>query len=160
MYSYSNTRDTTIIEYCSTIGLTELHNLQEQERFRNRTWVHSAPAEKKEGKSTDPAAGVAIILSDRMTDKLLDEGYVDTRIAWVRLKGPVCNIFYVIAYIPHKGRTCAPFTQDTIQQLRKLLSTVRKSECVILTGDFNCQLRRNVTGCTMYGQMVHDNAVR
>ena len=80
--------------------------------------MHSAPAEKKEGKSTDPAAGVAIMLSNRMADKLLDEGHVGTRIAWVRLKGPVCNIFYIVAYIPHKGRTCAPYAKDTVQQLR------------------------------------------
>ena len=71
-----------------------------------------------------------------------------TRIACVRIKGPVCNIFYIVVYIPHKGRTCVPFAKDTIQQLRNLLSTVRKSDCVILEGDFNCQLRRNVPGCT------------
>ena len=28
-----------------------------------------------------------------------------------------------------------------------MLITVRKSDCVILTGDFNCQLRRNVSDC-------------
>ena len=127
-YSYERHDYCRLLQY-DILGLTELHNLQEQERFKSRTRVHSAPAEKKEGKSTDPAAGVAIMLSDRMADKLLDEGHVDTRIAWVRLKGPVCNIFYyVVAYIPHKGRTCAPFAQDTIQQLRKLLCKVRKSE--------------------------------
>ena len=133
---------------CDILGLTELHNLQAQKRFQSRTWVHSAPATMKEGKSTDPAAGVAIMLSNRMADKLLDEGHVGTRIAWVRIKGPVCNIFYIVVYIPHKGRTSAPYAEDTILQLRKLLRTVRKSECVILAGDFNCQLQRNVPGCT------------
>ena len=38
------------------------------------------------------------------------------------------------------------YAKDTIQQLRKLLNTVRKSDCVMLAGDFNCQLRRNVPG--------------
>ena len=146
-YSYERHDYCRLLQY-DVLGLTELHNLQEQKRFQSRTWVHSAPAEKKEGKSMDPAAGVAIMLSNRMADKLLDEGHVGTRIAWVRIKGPVCNIFYIVVYIPHKGRTCAPFAKDTIQQLRKLLSTVRKSDCVILAGDFNCQLRRNVPGCT------------
>ena len=74
-----------------------MHNVQEQKRFQSRDWIHSVPAEKKGGKITDPVAGVAISLSDRMTDKLLDEGHVGTRIAWVRLKGPVCNI--IIMYL-------------------------------------------------------------
>ena len=44
----------------------------------------SAHAEKDEqDKSRDPAAGVAIMLSPRMADKVLDEGHVGTRIAWV-----------------------------------------------------------------------------
>ena len=144
-YSYERHDYCRLLQY-DILGLTELHNLQEQKRFQNRTWVHSAPAPKKEGKSTDPAAGVAIMLSNRMADKLLDEGHVGTRIAWVRLKGPVCNIFFIVVYVPHKGRTSAPYAEDTILQLKKLLRTVRKSECVILTGDFNCQLRRNVAG--------------
>ena len=146
-YSYERHDYCKLLQY-DILGLTELHNLQEQKRFQSRTWVHSAPAPKVEGKSTDPAAGVAIMLSNRMADKLLDEGHVGTRIAWVRLKGPVCNLFYIVAYIPHKGRKSAPYAKDTIAQLRKLLSTVRKSECVILAGDFNCQLRRHVPGCT------------
>ena len=146
-YSFERHDYCKLLQY-DILGLTELHNLQEQKRFQGRTWVHSAPAPKKEGKSTDPAAGVAIMLSNRMADKLLDEGHVGTRIAWVRLKGPVCNIFFIVVYVPHKGRTSAPYAEDTILQLKKLLHTVRKSECVVLAGDFNCQLRRNVPGCT------------
>ena len=88
------------------------------------------------------------MLSQRMAAKILDSGHIGTRIAWVRLKGPVCNIFFIVSYIPHKGRTVTPQAGDTIEQLAKLLQTVRKSECVILTGDFNCQLQRNVQGCT------------
>ena len=38
--------------------------------------------------------------------------------------------------------------KDTIQQLRELLRTVNRSDCIILGGDFNCQLPRNVQGCT------------
>ena len=51
---------------------------------------------------------------------------------------------FIVVYILHKGRTSTPYAEDTILQLKKLLRTVRKSECVILVGDFNCQLRRNV----------------
>ena len=88
------------------------------------------------------------MLSPRMAEKILDRGHVGTRIVRVRLKGPMCNLFYVVAYIPHKGRAVKPKAEDTIQQLTDLLQTAKKSECVILGGDFNCQLQREVTGCT------------
>ena len=65
------------------------------------------------------------MLSSRMTNKILDSGYVGTRIAWVRLKGPVCNIFYIVTYVPHKGRTVTPQNGDTIVQLMQLLQTVK-----------------------------------
>ena len=149
-WSLSNER----YHYCKglgydILGLTELHNAQAKEQFKSKQWIHSAPATMDEqGKCSDPAAGVAIMLSQRMAAKILGSGHIGTRIAWVRLKGPVCNIFYIVAYIPHKGRTATPQAGDTIEQLAKLLQTVRQSECVILGGDFNCQLQRNVTGCT------------
>ena len=88
------------------------------------------------------------MLSTRMADKIVDQGHVGTRIAWVKLAGPIYNIFFIVIYIPHKGRTESPRAQDTIRQLRKLLQSIRKSDCIILAGDFNCQLQRNVPGCT------------
>ena len=140
--------------YCESLkydilGLTELHNTQEKELYQGRRWVCSAHAKQDEkGKSSDPAAGVAIMLSSRMAEKIIGEGRVGTRIAWVRIKGPVCNIFYVVVYIPHKGRKAKPVAKDTIKLLKELLKTVHKSDCIILAGDFNCQLQRNVKGCT------------
>ena len=143
-WSYSNERH----EYCKQLqydilGLTELHNQHTKQQFQGRKWIHSA----QETGNTDPAAGVAIMLSDKIADKVIDQGHVGTRIVWVRIAGPVCNIFFITVYIPHKGRT-KPTAADTISQLRKLLRTVRKSECIVLCGDFNCQLQRNVQGCT------------
>ena len=131
------------------LGLTELHNIQAKEQFQDKTWIHSSPAQvDSQGKCNDPAAGVAIMLSKKMATKILGQGHVGTRIAWVRLKGPVCNIFYIVVYVPHKGRTVAPQAEDTIAQLTQLLQTVKKSECVIIGGDLNCQLQRSVPGCT------------
>ena len=77
------------------------------------------------------------MLSARMADKVISEGHVGTRIAWVRIKGPVCNIFFIVVYIPHKGRKQKPTAQDTIAQLKQLLQSIRKSDCVVLGGDFN-----------------------
>ena len=88
------------------------------------------------------------MLSPRMAGKILDKGHVGTRIAWVRIKGPVCNLFYIVVYVPHKGRAIKPRAEDTIRQLENLLQKVKKSDCVIMAGDFNCQLQRSVQGCT------------
>ena len=149
-WSYSNERH----EYCKSLGydvlgLGELHNMQDKQHYKGRRWVNSEVAKLDEtGCSTDKAAGVAILLSNRAADKVLDKDSVGTRIAYVRLKGPMCNIFFIAAYIPHKGRTSAPFAEDTLQELKQLLDTVPAGDCVVLCGDFNCQLQRNVEGLT------------
>ena len=106
-WSMSNER----YHYCKglqydILGLTELHNTQAKVQFQHKTWIHSAPAAiDANDKCIDPAAGVTIMLSPRMAAKTLDTGHVGTRIAWVHLKGLVCNLFYIVVYIPHKGRT-------------------------------------------------------
>ena len=67
-FSYSHERH----KFCKSLGydvlvLTELHN--KQNKFpQSKIWVTSADAEidKDTGKCTDSAAGVAIMLSERM----------------------------------------------------------------------------------------------
>ena len=55
-----------------------------------------------------------------------DTWEVGTRIAWVRLRVPICNLFVVVVYVSHKGRQTSPRTSDIIciQDLNKLLMTV------------------------------------
>ena len=95
-WSHSNERHA----YCKSLqydllGLTELHNNQTKKQYQGRKWVCSASAgQGEDGKSDDPAAGVAIMLSERMADKMVDQGHVGTRIVWVKLAGPMCNIFF------------------------------------------------------------------
>ena len=72
-------------QYCKSLnydilGLTELHNGQTKKHFQDRRWVCSAQAPTQDGKSIDPAAGVAILLSNRIADKVIDSGYVITSI--------------------------------------------------------------------------------
>ena len=48
-------------------------------------------------------------------------------------------------------RKTAPFAEDIIQQINDLLSKCKElkpNDCVVLMGDFNCELQRNVAGCT------------
>ena len=49
------------------LGLTELHNVQNEDKYASALFI-TAPNAKigKDGKNTDPAAGVAILLSERM----------------------------------------------------------------------------------------------
>ena len=64
--------------------------------------------EVKDGQNTDHSTDMSIPLSRRTVTNVLDRGHVGTRIDWVRLVDPICNIFIVEVYIPHKGRTKAP----------------------------------------------------
>ena len=80
-------------------GLTELHNLQNDKRFASDLFITSANAKIDDnGKTIDPAAGVAILLSARMRGKIHRSGFIGTRIAWVRLQGPICPIFFVVLF--------------------------------------------------------------
>ena len=131
-------------------GLTELHNNQKKSQFQGKNWICSELANVKDGKCTDPAAGVAILLSNRMARNVLSKGHVGTRIVWVRLRGPICNLFVVVVYVSHKGRQTSPTASDIIQELNKLLMTVPKQDYIVLGGDFNCQLQRHATCPRMY----------
>ena len=130
------------------LALTELHNKQ-RKISEGDLWITSEVAETNaKGGSKDKAAGVAILLSKRMQGKIDRSGCVGSRIAWVRLKGPICPIFFVAVYIPHKYRTAKPRARDTIAQLTGLLQIVPQGDCIVVCGDLNCQLKRNVPGRT------------
>ena len=145
------------LNYCRAmrydiLGLPELHNAHNSKKWRGKHWITSEDAEVDEdGKNLDPAPGVGIMLSQRFTKKILAKGAVGSRIVWVRIDGPVCPLFVICAYVPHKFKKTAPLTHDVISQIDDLLSNCKKlkpTDCVVLLGDFNCELQRNVNGCT------------
>ena len=104
------------------LGLTELHNIQNKKAWKKRYWITSEDSKVDEdGNCVDPASGVGILLSQRFSSKILAQGSVDTRIVWVRLDGPVCPLFVICVYIPHKYKQTAPCTKDVINQLENLL---------------------------------------
>ena len=127
------------------LGLGELHNKHLEKHYQGRQWICSERSNlNKDGTDPDPAAGVAIMLSPRMADRIPGQGYVVSRIVWVRIAGPVCNLFVIVTYIPHRGRTKAPFAKDILALVIELLKSVLKGDCVIWMGDMNCELQRNV----------------
>ena len=146
------------LNYCKSLdfdvlGLAELHNVQNKKAWRKKYWITSADAkvDEESGKCPDPASGVAILLSQQFSTRILAQGSVGSRIVWVRLDGPVCPLFIVCVYIPHKYRKTAPQAADTIAELSSLLSNCKKlkpTDCVIIMGDLNCELPRNIQGYT------------
>ena len=74
--------------------LIELHNTQNNGNFSSELWIPSDQSKlDKDGKCTaDRAAGVAILLLKRMRRHIDRSGHAGSRIAWVRLKGPICPI--------------------------------------------------------------------
>ena len=110
--------------YCKTLkydilDLTELHNVQVQNRFKEHTWVHyntSVTTTDENDRSTDPAADswcsnyYAFTQNRGQGARLRTRWFQD---CWVKIKGPVCNIFYIVVYIPHKGRSASPVASDT-----------------------------------------------
>ena len=84
----------------------------------------------------DRAAGVGIILSEAAQAKVTAFGSVGERVCYVRLEGPVCSLFFVATYFPHRGRV-APCQEDTLKDLHEALKKAETNDCIVLLGDFN-----------------------
>ena len=99
---------------------------------------------------SDPAAGVALVLSDRAANCILSQGCSESgRIVWVRLAGAMQNTFVVGAYIPHKSRKEPPFQADTMCELDQIIATCKCSgDTVVVMADFNARVARGVQGYT------------
>ena len=95
----------------------------------------------------DRAAGVGILLSPAAEQKVLTFGSVGERVCYVRLQGPVCNLFIVATYMPHRGRVC-PSQDDAIADLHEALKLAPPKDCMILLGDLNEQLGANIKNRT------------
>ena len=91
------------LNYCKVmnydiLGLPELHNAHNKEKWRGKHWITSEDSEiDAQGKNTDSASGVAILLSKRFADKVLAKGSIGSRIVWCRIEGPICPLFVVCA---------------------------------------------------------------
>ena len=156
-----NTRSLTKerFEYAKSLGydvlaLTELWRNQSKYQTKRKNFIVSEPILIKKGPDkgkkrfpNDRAAGVGILLSDRMEKKVHSFGSRGERICWVRLEGPACNLFVVAVYLPHRAKI-APTQDQTLNQLQELLSEIPTRDCTCLLGDFNEQLAPNVEGIT------------
>ena len=69
------------------------------------------------------------------------------RLCWVRLRGPSYNVYVICVYMPHRARV-KPCQNDVLRQLHAALRKVPKGDCVIVMGDFNEELPKNVANHT------------
>ena len=95
----------------------------------------------------DKAAGVGLLFSDRIVSRVTSFGSEGERICWARIKGPVCHLFVIAVYLPHRGHTM-PSQDDTLNDLHKVLSEVPEHDCVCILGDLNEQVEANIQGHT------------
>ena len=153
-----NTRSLTVerYDYCKNMGydvLAVTEMWRTQDKFTNHTneFTVSATTKDKHGNlknEKDPAAGAGILLSPRAQQKFMGAGNNGSeRIYWVRLKGPVCNLFVVAVYMPHSKRV-QPSQSDTIKELDIICKQAKQGDCIIIMGDLNVQLPANKQGST------------
>ena len=156
-----NTRSLTYerFQYCTKLGydvlaITELWRNQQKFQSKNTRFTASSPILITRGPNKgkmrfpdDRAAGVGILLSPRAQRKLMSFGSEGERVCWTRLKGPVCNLFIIAVYLPHRGRI-QPCQDDTLRDLEKVLTRVPKRDCICIMGDLNEQLEGGVNGRT------------
>ena len=121
--------------------LTETHDKGALKGTRNFIPAEPAPP-------TDPYSGVALLLSDKAAKCVRLSGSYGSRIVYARIRAIPCDLFVIGVYMPHSQRKCKPFPADTLKQLEEIISQVSRHTCVILLGDFNCKLERNISNVT------------
>jgi len=101
-----------------------------------------------EPESGDPAGGVALVLSHRVSALVTETGFFGSRIVWAKLGGLLVDLYVIGVYVPHKHRKREPFQESTLRQLRAFLQHLPKRSAVMVLGDFNAKLARDVKGVT------------
>ena len=87
--------------------------------------------------------GISIKAYGRKYDHGLSSGSIGSRITYVRLRGSACNILIVGVYIPQRSRK-DPDQKEIYGQLESFLMRTGRRDFIILMGDFNSRLSRNI----------------
>ena len=124
----------TDLEY-DILGITETHDKGALAATSNFITAELAP-------ENDSFAGVALLLSQRVTKSVMNSGCIGSRIVFARIRAAICNIFAICVYIPHSNHT-NPSRADTLADLNKLLLNISPADCIMILGDFNSILPRS-----------------
>ena len=104
----------------------------------------------------DPWSGVSLMLSNRVRKYVTHWDFIGSRIVYCRLKGHTCNYFVIGIYIPQSKRI-NPDQSNTYDELAKLLRQVSNRDCIILLGDFNSRLARDIDNHTGHWSIHNRN---
>ena len=121
--------------------LTETHDKGTLSSRNNFITAEPAP-------DSDSFSGVAIQLSDQAAKCVVHSGSCGSRIVYAKIRSAPCDLFIIGVYVPHKTRKASPFAADTLKCLESLLLKANTNDCIILLGDFNCKLGRNIAKLT------------
>ena len=101
--------------------------------------VWSGLQEEYKGKAKE---GVAILLSPRMSDGVIDFECIDSRMVWVRCKVGRLRCVFVCAYAPVSKETCKgkKEMEDFWKKLNECVRKFDERERVIVLGDMNARV--------------------
>ena len=119
------------------LTLTETHDKGTLQRKKDFICSDIAP-------QNDPFSGVALLLSNRLSKCVLHNGSNSSRVVFARIRADPCNLFIIGVYMPHAQCKQQPYFSDTLNRLDEVLQQVRNNDCVIILGDLNCKLARNI----------------
>ena len=119
------------------LALTETHDKGTLQRKKDFIYSDIAP-------QNDPFSGVALLLSNRLSKCVLHNGSNSSRVVFARIRADPCNLFIIGVYMPHAQRKQQPYFSDTLNRLDEVLQQVRNNYCVIILGNLNCKLARNI----------------
>ena len=119
------------------LALTETHDKGSLQSKNDFIRGDQAPA-------GDSYSGVALLLSSRLSKCVLHDGSNGSRVVFARIRADPCNLFIIGVYMPHSQRKQPPYFSDTMERLEEVLQQVRNNDCVIIMGDLNCKLARNI----------------
>lgn len=136
------------------LALTELHGRPQEAwefevKYPNRVFC-SLPSV-----ASDPRAGAAVLLSERMSKRVMAWKAEGTRMVWVRLSGEDYNLIFVAVYVPHAWRV-EPSQADGLRALETLCRTLRQrfpKDQMVVGMDANAKLQRNQPGLTGHACM-------
>eukprot|EP01052_Picozoa_sp_SAG31_P027016 SAG31_NODE_2493_length_5611_cov_8.195755_4_plen_154_part_00 len=95
---------------------------------------------------SDPASGVAIILSPRLRRALRDSGCHGSHIVWAKFVADPVGVYVVVGYVPHIGRSQRPFAANFWWDLRAFWNTLPTRAAKILMLDANGRMARAGVG--------------
>ncbi len=103
------------------------------------------------GRPPSQRQALRMLLSPRARRAVTHSGSIGSRIVFARIRGRPFNLFFICAYVSHRGRA-NPAQSDRYCNLNGLLEKVPRRDAVFLLGDFNSRLQRHAGSGRLVGK--------